>query len=568
MKNKVILVILLGIHLFGYTNNRAYYDTLLNSYRKEVDNHNYTNYAKMMEDLMRAKVYAKEYNLYDMQARALNLMGLVYTEMLSYDKAIESYLEAYQIASKLPDKKSEIRLLNNIGQLYFLSNNVDKAKEYAEQAYKIAVKRKDNFGVMVILHNLIIGSNQKKNVEQSEKYLRIAMERIKQFPKDPHIIHIKEAKAEYLYLKKEYNLAEQLALEALNQNKGQHKSLEADCWFLLSKIYNQKKNYSKATLYAKEALRNSANLPITIEIYAHLSTIYHTIHSPSLAWQYQDSVMMLKDSLLQLNTMNHILRGQIQFDLNNMEKTLLENKAKQKRNQLIFALIIVFSLTLFLLILYINITKSRQFKKIVALELEKEKNEKLILEQYSKEQEILALLEQERANNEIKEKKLLRQQLKEQETLARLEQRIYRNEIKMKNKQLVSKTLFQLNKNEMIGEIIHTLSLIPKQLEIPELKPIIQKLKSQLKEPSAWKSFLTYFEQINPDFLSNLKEKHTDLVAADIRLASYIYLDLDTKEIAKLLNITPEYCRKKKQRLAQKLGLPSVKIYSYLAGIV
>ena len=118
-------------------------------------------------------------------------------------------------------------------------------------------------------------------------------------------------------------------------------------------------------------------------------------------------------------------------------------------------------------------------------------------------------------------------------------------------------------------EIIQDITHIPTLSKAAEMQPIIQKLESQLKEPAGadWNSFLTYFEQTNPVFLTNLKEKHPDLAASDIRLASYIYLNLDTKEISKLLNITPEYCMKKKQRLAHKLNLPSVKIYSYLASI-
>ena len=222
-------------------------------------------------------------------------------------------------------------------------------------------------------------------------------------------------------------------------------------------------------------------------------------------------------------------------DDNNLEKKMIENKAKQKREQTLFLCVLIFFIALFLLILYIRSTKN----KITGLTRE---NEKLLLEQQLKERDILVLSEQNR----------------------------YKNEIELKNKQLVSQMLFQSSKNELMEEFIQLLSRIPNQSEIAELQSIIQKMQSHMNETTGddWDGFLTYFEQTNPAFLTRLKEKHPDLTADDVRLASYIYLNLDTKEISKLQHITPEYCLKKKQRLAQKLDQSSTKIYSYLTGLV
>ena len=520
------------------SNNKEYYENLLKLVSEETS---MKNYAKAMEDLMQVRIYAVENKLYDMEITALNEIGKIYSDMLSYDKAIECYLQAYQIAMKINDKKSEIVVLNNIGKLYFLGNNMDKSEEYIEKAYKIAVEQKNNAVIMKLLHNLITISNKKRDFEQSEKYLNIAMERIEQFPDDLHMLYIKCVKADYLYLKKEYNEAEQLILEVLNQNVELHKELKADCLFLLSQIQYEKKNYSQAIFYGKEALNNCVNLPVTIERYEHLSTIYRTTNSPFSAWQYQDSVKILKDSLLKLNSMNQIMRGQVQFDLNNLEKTLAENKAKQKRNQLVSVSVVAVLIALFLLILYIRSVRSKQSKITAKFELEKEKNEKL----------------------------LLAQEIKERETLALLERNMYKNEIESKNKQLISQTLLQLSKNELIEDIIEMLSA-PNRTKNSELLPVIKKLQSQIKETAEanWNSFLGYFEQTNSAFLSTLKSKHPNLTANDIRLSSYIYLNLDSREIAELLHITSESYKKRKKFLAQKLGVNTPEIYRYLSGIV
>ena len=562
MKRLVFLFLLLIQTLtIGYSNNQTYCDSLFKLSEREKNNR---NYAKAMEYLTTVKVYAIENKISDIQLIVLVNMGTLYCEMLDYAKAMEYYLEAYQLISKLPDAD----IFNNIAVLYLKSNDFDKAAEYFDKAYKTAVETNDSSTMIILLNNMALTSNKQGNLEQTEIYLELAMELLKNRPQNLfEKLIIQYVKIEYLYLKQEYDLAKQLALEALEQDIGKvNQELKVEYLLVLSKIYYQKKNYSQAISFAKDALKNSIKLPMTIEIYEHLSKVYRTTNSYLLALQCTDSVIKIKNSLTELSDMNKILSGQIQFDMKNLEKKRTEDKAKQKRNQLVWIFIIIFIISLFLLILYIRSTKLRQLKMMAELE----KNEKLLLAQDLKERETLRLLEQERANNEIKEKMLLKQQLKEQEILAQLEQKTYKSEIILKNKQLVSQTLFQLSKNELMEEIIRTLSHLPNQEKIPDLQVVIHKLKTQLRDPvnTDWNSFLTYFEQTNPDFLAALKKKHPNLSANDVRLSSYISLNLGTKEISKLLHITPEHCKKKKQRLAEKLDMPTSQIYNYLSNIV
>ena len=87
-----------------------------------------------------------------------------------------------------------------------------------------------------------------------------------------------------------------------------------------------------------------------------------------------------------------------------------------------------------------------------------------------------------------------------------------------------------------------------------------------LNDNEEWKHFSTYFEQRNDAFINALKEQYPELSAQDIRFLSLVYLNLSTKEIALLLNITPEYCKKKKQLIAKKMGLENSKaLYSFLS---
>ena len=147
-----------------------------------------------------------------------------------------------------------------------------------------------------------------------------------------------------------------------------------------------------------------------------------------------------------------------------------------------------------------------------------------------------------------------------------LEQERLNNEIEIKNRQLIAKALSESNRNELLEEIIHLFSEISDHEKNQVLITTIQKLKQQQKE-TLHNNFLSYFEQINPVFLTALQEKHPDLTPNDVRILSYFYLNLSTKEIAILLNILPDSLKKKKQRLATKLGIETTDMDTYLLNL-
>lgn len=560
---KILLLILFLYSNASYGNSLSYYRNLVDQSRKE---YLAGNYVKSLEHLTEAKTFAEANNHIDLLMHTLNNMGIVYMDILDYEEAIKCYMDAYQIAIKGSYKEEEMSALNNISHLYSITNELGKAKEYVEKAFEGAIHIKDSLRAGRYATNLASFANQTGDLSQGEKYLDIAMSMLNGQTGDSSLlVTTKLVKVENLYLKKEYNNAEQLAIETLEKaHKIKDDGLTIENLLLLSKIYQQKNHIPKAINYAKECFGHNPKLPALITIYQQLSELYRMNNSLALALEYQDSVMMMKDSLVMITDMSRVANNQIRFDLINSEKELAENRAKQKSERKFFVLATTVVIILILILLWIfriRSIKNKQYKIISELELDKEKNNKLLLEQQLKEQETLALLAQEQLNNE---KLLLSQQLHEQEVLSSHEQELLNNEIDLKNRQLMTKILFQSERNELIKEIVNTLSNIPDYGDNKIIYSVIQQLKLQLKESSDWNSFLTYFEQINPSFVSSLKKRHPDLTINEIRLLSYMYLNLDTKEISKLLNITPNYCRKKKQRISKKINIPTSDIYNYI----
>ncbi len=545
MKRKTIILISLFVLCiypicYGNANTKEYCKELLGLAKEEYLNKNYT---KSLEIFTKAKILSKDNNWNDLQASTLNGMGIVYSEILDYEKAIDCFLESYKIAVKESDQHSEISILNNISHIYMVNGEIEKAREYVRKAYKIAKQLKDTVMMGRYASNLIKIANEMNDFSQAEEYADIAIELTSQIHDTLTLLSAKLSKADYLYRKKEYDAAEQLAIKTLDQfGDFKDNDLLANVFLLLSQICQQKGNLQKAIEYANNSLSKCPKLPIRMDIYSQLSDLHSENNSPFLALQYKDSLLFAKDSLAKINDKSQIMNRQIQFDLINSEKKLEENKIKQKAERTIFIFLIVFIFILSLILIWvfrIQSIKNKQRKIITELKLKEEKNEKLLLTQQLNEEKILALLEQARLNNEID----------------------------TKNRQLISKALSQSNRNELIKDIIKTLSKITPENVDSVLRIVVGQLKTQLKESAKDEGLFVYFEQVNPVFLSALKKQQPNLSANDVRLLSFFYLNLNTKEIATLLNILPDSLKKKKQRLASKLGVETGDLYKYLANL-
>ena len=162
----------------------------------------------------------------------------------------------------------------------------------------------------------------------------------------------------------------------------------------------------------------------------------------------------------------------------------------------------------------------------------------------------------------IEKNRTQRENLKrELETNARinsLTEEKLRQEIDFRNRELTGKALYISNKNEILSSIQSRLKRWhdkPKEEREEVIRDINNMLKATRSGDYAWESFKKHFEEVHPDFFSGLSAKYENLSAGDLRIFAYFMLNLSGKEIARLLNITPEAVRKRKQRLREKIGL-------------
>jgi tetratricopeptide (TPR) repeat protein len=468
--------------------------------------------------------------------------------LLDYGEALNNYLEAYTIALKNLDPKSEMIVLNNIAILYSKEEKYDKAEEYFGKAYSIAKENKDSLKTGWYAVNLAIVAKEKNQLEQSANYLKAAFPLLQN--QTSIQLQAKLVQADLLLLEKKPDAAEKQALALLPKlNDDIYSDYRIATLLLLSRIYEQKQQTDKAIEYALFSYDKNMNLENKIALYKRLAYLYRQTNQTEQAFNYFDSVDSAKDSLTRTKNGMLFENSRIKFELQNYQNELSESTKKLNTERKTFIIIFIIAILLMLTIIsigYIQIIKYRRTKiiaknnqKIIELELEKERNDKLLLEKQFKEKEILTLLEEEKLKNEIE----------------------------AKNRKLAAKALHLTSRNELIEQILNSLSNIPEISKNAVIVNQVRQLEHNLKETDTeWQNFLTHFEEVNHGFISTLKSKHSNLSANDIRFLSYVYMNLNSKEISSLLNITPEACRKRKERICAKMNLSeNVNIYDYLS---
>jgi AraC family chitin signaling transcriptional activator len=149
------------------------------------------------------------------------------------------------------------------------------------------------------------------------------------------------------------------------------------------------------------------------------------------------------------------------------------------------------------------------------------------------------------------QKELELKELESSQKIIKLNNDKLRNDIESKNRELATSTMSIIKKNEFLNSIKNELSE-GKEKSISKVVKIIDK---NLNNTDDWKMFQEAFNNADKKFLDKVKDKHPDLTPNDLRLCAYLRLNLSSKEIAPLLNISPRSVEVKRYRLRKKMDL-------------
>ncbi|WP_190809213.1 triple tyrosine motif-containing protein [Flagellimonas sp. S3867] len=142
---------------------------------------------------------------------------------------------------------------------------------------------------------------------------------------------------------------------------------------------------------------------------------------------------------------------------------------------------------------------------------------------------------------------------KNDKEIIKLKNQQLKEEFKSKSNELAASTMSIIKKNELLTRVKEQLAASMENKE--SVKSIIGIIDKNLKQNDDWELFKEAFNNADRKFLKKLKNAHPNLSPNDIRLCAYLRLNLSSKEIAPMFNISPRSVEIKRYRLRKKMNL-------------
>ncbi len=158
------------------------------------------------------------------------------------------------------------------------------------------------------------------------------------------------------------------------------------------------------------------------------------------------------------------------------------------------------------------------------------------------------LIEENNLLLEIKE-------LENEQQLMRIRNEQLSQDVDVINKELAASAMSLNSKNELLTFIQEDLKKTTES-ESRSIKSVISTINKNISKDDSWSVFQEAFDNTDKDFLKKVKLAHPTLTPNDLRLCAYLRLNLSSKEIAPLLNISVRSVEVKRYRLRKKMDLP------------
>lgn len=117
-------------------------------------------------------------------------------------------------------------------------------------------------------------------------------------------------------------------------------------------------------------------------------------------------------------------------------------------------------------------------------------------------------------------------------------------------------------KNRMLADLKQQIKLVATKMDrnnTPECKrqliSVMGSIDSDMEGDEILKKFEEQYDQANNDFMKKLRSRHADLNQNEMMMCAYLKMNLSTKEIAPLLNLSVRGVESMRYRLRRKFGL-------------
>ncbi len=457
----------------------------------------------------------------ELMADLNSLIGRQYINLGVYELGLKHSRIAYDYFVETKNFGKQFRSALNLGTLYFKLNDNDKSLSYFQDAYSLYILNPeivtDKQHIGILLNNIGSIYDRLDQIDKSIEYFNKGLEEI----------NYDGTAASNLYNNLGFIKLEQGdTLEAYNFFKASLKIRQqandvhgiAKSYLYLSYFFrdaNSKKDSSRYYIDKAIKLAKSAGLlEVQQHSYSVLSSLDEMENNYASALAHYKTFKTLSDSILNKQKISQLSNLQTGFA---MEKYDQEALAEKQALTLKYTLYIIILSFIILLSIALTVLLKAQKNKV---QLEKE-------------------------NLEL--------------------------DVELKNKELTTNVMYLVRKNELINSVAKKLLTLKEKLKsenLPIVKSAIFDLQSEV-DNEVWKEFELRFQQVHTTFYENLRKAHPDLSPSEERLAAFLRLNLNTKEIASITHQSPRGVDVARGRLRKKLNLTNTdtNLVNYLSGM-
>jgi ligand-binding sensor domain-containing protein/DNA-binding CsgD family transcriptional regulator len=144
--------------------------------------------------------------------------------------------------------------------------------------------------------------------------------------------------------------------------------------------------------------------------------------------------------------------------------------------------------------------------------------------------------------------------------ISKLQTEKLQAELAGKNRELANSAMSLVYKNELLQKISDEMLKLKdeqgKKLTEDQLRKIQKVIEEGMNDKRDWNLFENSFNEAHENFFKKLKSSLPDLVPNDLKLCAFLLLNMSSKEMASLLNITVRGVEIRRYRLRKKLNIP------------
>lgn len=448
-----------------------------------------------------------------------------YTAGLTHYKNLLSRLDQLN-NPKLLNHRAEV--LRGIGNIYFIQFQQELSLEYYQDALQLYESLDDSLRVGSLYDNMASAHLELENYKISEEFYLKALDIHTQ---NDNSLSKASTQVNLALLYERLDRRDKtmyFATLALNAAKEQNALImESYAVRILGSVSKENKDFRSALNYYQRSLEIANQLEIPYEqkdSYLNLSKIYEELGDYKNAYEHYVSHKVFNDSLINEQSATKLaeLRAEYETAEQQREIELLETEKELQAARLVSISSGLGSVLLAVLLIALYFHNKKR-KEIELLE-----KDRIIADSKKR------IAEEELANSRLREENL--------------------------QKELTNYALHIVEKNDFLEEVKSEMNEIRMEIKNSGVLKQINKLGSKIYQNlminKDREEFEIQVEQACDGFFKSLEQQYPTLTNQERRLAALLRLNLSSKEISGILNISPKSVDQSRYRLRKKLELP------------